>query len=47
MFCVLYDGMEKFMVKSLKATEGLVRKNGGVVLSTLKDIADYLNNKIN
>lgn len=47
LFCVLYDGMEKFMVKSCKATVDLVKKNGGIVLATLKDIADYLNNKIN
>lgn len=46
-FCVLYDGMQKFMVKSLKATSDLVKKNGGIVLDTLEDIADYLNNKIN
>lgn len=47
LFCVLYDGMEKFQVKSLKATVELVQKNGGIVLNNLEEIADYLNGKIN
>ena len=39
--------MEKFQVKSLKATVELVNKNGGIVLNNLEEIADYLNGKIN
>lgn len=42
-FCVLEEGMEEQMLKSLKAVKNLVSGYGVYTCSTLKDVADFLN----
>lgn len=41
--CILYDGFDKRMSHSLKAVERLVKSNGATVLSSLEQVAEYLN----
>jgi len=42
-FCYLKEGFSEHQIKSLKATERIVRENGAQVFSSLREIANYLN----
>jgi len=42
-FCFLEDGFDEGQIKSLKQVAKMVEENGATVLSSLKEIADYLN----
>jgi len=47
-FFVIKKGFDKGMLKSLRATEQLILRNGGIIKSpgevqTIKDLADFLN----
>lgn len=44
--CILYDGFDKRMSHSLKAVERLVKSNGVTVLSSLEQVAEYLNDRV-
>lgn len=41
--CVLYDGIDEQMSKSLSATLNLAKSNGATVLSSLNEVAEFLN----
>lgn len=41
--CVLYDGIDKQMSKSLEATLRLAESNGATVFNNLNDVALFLN----
>lgn len=43
--CILYDGMSKGTAHSLKAVENLAKCNGATILSSLQDIATFLNSR--
>ena len=43
--CVLYDGVERKMVHSLKAVVNLARSNGATICDNLEDVAMILNKK--
>lgn len=45
--CVLYDGFDKKMTHSLRATVNLARDNGVIVCESLNEIAATLNAKEN
>jgi hypothetical protein len=49
LFCVLEKDDDKefedFQLKSLKQVKKMVQENGAIVLNSLDEIADYLNNK--
>lgn len=42
-FCVLYDGFDEGQMRSLKATERLIKDNGAHVFDSLMDVASFLN----
>ena len=44
--CILYDGFNEQMLKSLKATENLAKENGIEVFTSLEAISKFLNSKI-
>lgn len=44
--CILKDGMNYQMYRSLMATTNLLRDNGVMVFFNLQDVANYLNSKI-
>ena len=41
--CVLKDGFKEGQIKSFKALEELVSKNGATVLQSLDEVAEHLN----
>ena len=41
--CVLKDGFEEGQIRSFKALEELVSKNGATVLHSLDEVAEHLN----
>ena len=43
LFCVLYDGIEKRMAHSIKATEHLLVDNDVKVFHSLDEVANFLN----
>jgi hypothetical protein len=44
--CILYDGIDRGMSRSLKAVENLVKDNGVVVCHSLEEVAIMLNSKL-
>ena len=42
-FCPLMEGMDKQMAHNMKAVMKLVVSNGGIVLETLDEVAQFLN----
>ena len=44
--CVLYEGMEKKMAHSLRATVNLAISNGATVCGSLETVAEFLNSKV-
>ena len=43
--CILYDEFHHGMDRSLKEVEDLAQSNGAIILHTLHEVADYLNEK--
>lgn len=43
LFCVLPDGFNEGELRSLKATENMLKRNGAKVFETLEEIAIFLN----
>lgn len=46
LICVLYDGINNQMRRSLKATLNLAESNGATVFNDFKEIANFLNSKV-
>lgn len=43
--CVLFDGIDKQMGHSLQAVLKLAESNGAVICNSIKEVADYLNQR--
>lgn len=43
--CILHDGIDEQMSRSLKAVANLAKSNGVTVCDSLTDVAEYLNSK--
>lgn len=43
LFCILEDGFDKDVLKSLLKTSTIIQANGGYVFNSLEAVADFLN----
>lgn len=43
--CILYDGIERKMSHSLRAVVQLAKSNGATICDSLKQVADFLNER--